>query len=396
MNKQPVVLIAANTSWSLYNFRLNLMRSIVKQGMRLVLTAPRDLFWDELAGEFEIIETRHLQRDGMSIINDLRLFREYGVMMKRLRPDVLLSFTVKPNVYAVRAAYRHGARVIPTVNGLGSAFGSRNLVSSIIRLLYRKPLRVASAVVFHNTDDRDQLVSEGLVEKTKCMVTPGSGVDLQAFRPSSRAAGRTRGPENDEDVTCRFLYFSRLLVEKGARDYVEAARRLKSSSGENNGGGFETGGVPAADNLAFSILGPASDSNPSAVHADEVNAWKKEGVVEYLGTASDVRPYLENHDVVVFPSYYREGIPRVLLEALAAGKPIITTDWIGCRETVREGKNGFLVPVRDVSTLAGAMERMARLTPEERAEMGKQSRLLAESVFDEKNVIKTYLDLIKK
>jgi glycosyltransferase involved in cell wall biosynthesis len=197
-------------------------------------------------------------------------------------------------------------------------------------------------------------------------VLPGSGIDLDRFRP-------TELPEQP-----RFLMIARLLGDKGVREYVEAARMLRTR-------------LPSA---SFTLLGELDRHNRSAVGAEELDAWVREGVVDYLGAVQDVRPHIRNSAAIVLPSY-REGLPRTLLEGAAMGRPLIGTDVPGCRELVRDGLTGFRCEARNSDSLAAAMERLARVRPEERARLGAEARLMAEREFDEAIVTRAYLEVVE-
>jgi glycosyltransferase involved in cell wall biosynthesis len=217
--------------------------------------------------------------------------------------------------------------------------------------------------------DHKELINRGIVEQARTELLPGSGVDFKHFAPRSRSAG-TRG--------FTFLFIGRLLKEKGVPEFVEAARSIRV-------------GNPTA---RFQILGFAGVSNPSAIELPELKRWVDEGVIEYLGEAVDVRPYIGDSDCVVLPSYYREGVPRSLLEAASMEKPVITTDMPGCRDAVLDGKSGFLIQPRDVSDLVAKMTTLMDLPEQEREAMGKYGRMHVQTNFDEQIVISRYLEVL--
>ena len=208
---------------------------------------------------------------------------------------------------------------------------------------------------------------KGLISRGKGFLTPGSGVDLKKFSSN-------RNPNGHDNEPISFIYIGRMLWEKGIGDYVSAARLVKKR-------------VTTAH---FSLLGPIDEGNPKGISHSTIEKWERDATIQYLGSTEDVRPYLDQADVFVFPSYYREGIPRALLEAMAMGKPIITTDSVGCREVVEHGRNGFLVPKRNPEALAGAILNMIGMDEKKREEMGRQSREMAELGYDERFVIDKY------
>ncbi len=217
----------------------------------------------------------------------------------------------------------------------------------------------------------EEFLRRSLAQAYKVQLIHGPGIDLQHFSPQAK---------NNASTEFVFLFVARLLREKGIHEFVEAARCLKGK------------GIKAT----FQVLGSTDPGNPTTISETTLNAWIQEGIIDHLGFLEDVRPVIANADVLVLPSYYREGVPRSVLEAMGMEKPIITTDHVGCRDTVEEEKNGFLVPPRDPLSLAAAMEKMLLLPPEQRLEMGQYSRKKAAEEFDDQWVIPQYLALIKE
>lgn len=362
---QPHVLIAINTSWNVVNFRAGLVRGLQAAGYGVSVAAPPDRFTpalEALGCRFYPVE---LQGHGRSPAADFRYMSRMFALLRRERADALLGFTVKPNVYGSLAAHALNIPVINNIAGLGVVFNERGATARIVNTLYRLALRRSHRVFFQNGDDRELFVRGGLVRAMQTEQLPGSGVDLGRFaeQPLPTAAPFT------------FLLVARLLKEKGLAELAEAAEALRAH------------GAP----VRVRVLGPHDPANPASVPAADLARWTAAGTVEHLGTADDVRSALAAAHCVVLPSYYREGTPRALLEALATGRPVITTDMPGCRDVVDDGVNGFLVPPRDAPALARAMARVAALPPAELAAMGRASRLKAERQYNEALVVRAYL-----
>jgi glycosyltransferase involved in cell wall biosynthesis len=364
-------VLSVNASWNVVNFRSGLIRGLRREGLEVVVVAPRDSSspaLDRLGVSYIPIE---MDNQGTSPPRDLRLLRDYWRILGRIRPDVFLGYTAKPNIYGSLAARSLGIPVINNVAGLGTAFIKRGWMERVVRRLYTHAFRRSSTIFFQNDTDREMFVDAGIVAADRTRLLPGSGIDLSHFRPVPVARGDGAG--------LRFLLVARLLWDKGVREFVEAARLVKRSR-------------PDAQ---FQLLGFLDVANRTAIPRAAVDAWVQEGVVDYLGTADDVRPAMAAADCVVLPSY-REGLPRVLLEAGAMAKPVIATDVPGCHHVVDEGVNGLLCAVRDPVSLSQAMLRMIALSGRERAAMGYAGREMVENRFDEKLVVERYLEAIEQ
>jgi glycosyltransferase involved in cell wall biosynthesis len=363
------VAISINASWNIINFRKGLIAGLQRAGYRVVALAPTDAYSPLLAD----LGVEHvpvaMDNGGVSPRRDLGLLLRYLAVLRRVRPAALLGYTAKPNVYGSLAAHLLGIPVINNVSGLGTAFIRQGLLARIVSGLYRIAFRRSSTVFFQNPDDRDLFVSAGIVAAEKTAVLPGSGIDLVRFAPAEPP------PPGERPFT--FLLVARLLWDKGVGEYVEAARLVRAANPD----------------ARFQLLGFLDVANRTAVPRDQVERWVAEGLIDYLGHADDVRPYLATADCLVLPSY-REGLPRTLLEAAAMGKPLIATDVPGCRHIATHGVNGYLCAVRDAGSLAQAMTRMLELPAAERLAMGRAARARAEAEFDECKVVGRYLDAL--
>jgi glycosyltransferase involved in cell wall biosynthesis len=281
----------------------------------------------------------------------------------------VLHFTIKPNIYGTLAARLAGIPSINNVSGLGTVFLIENLVSKVARGLYRLAFRYPHKVFFQNNDDRELFIRYGLIRPERTGLVPGSGVDLARFQPQE-GVGRPAG------APFTFLMVARVLYEKGIVEYFEAARQVQAALG--------------VDKVRFQLLGSVDEAGGIGVPRATFEQWLADGAIDYLGTSDNVAEHLHRADCVVLPSY-REGTPKTLLEAAACGKPLLTTDVPGCRETVQHGRNGYLCQVRDAADLAAKLRDMAQLSPARLAAMGQASRELAEEKFDEKLVLSQYL-----
>ena len=354
------VVVLGSLAQSLVNFRGHLLRRLRAEGHAVTACAGDDDPAVRRELESQGIAFRHvpMARTGRNPFQELGLVRRLVGLFDELKPDVLLTYTIKPVIYGGWAAARIGVpRRIAMITGAGAAFCpggvTRRVLKSIAVGLYRRSLPTYDRVVFQNPDDLAEFASLRLMRPERAVRVWGSGVDLDHFAVAPAPGGQPR-----------FLLIARLIREKGVADFVAAARILKRE-------------FPQA---VCQLLGPFYRS-PSAISERELEEWGGSGAIEYLGAAEDVRPALREAGVFVLPSYYREGVPRSIQEAMAIGRPIVTTGMPGCRETVIDGRNGFLVPPRDPAALATAMLTLAR-SPELRMQMGAESRHLAEQRFD--------------
>ena len=360
-----IIALASNNCWNLAHFRRPLIRELIARGARVVAIAPGDGEENKLTAMGAEHIPIELSRSGTSPLADFILTCRYRAILRTLRPDALLGFTVKPNVYASLAARGLGIRVINNVSGLGTAFLASGALQRLVSALYRAALHRSATVFFQNPDDRDLFVANRLVDAGRTALLPGSGIDLQRF---------TVAPRNAEGPSTRFLFVGRMLRDKGLRELAEAARVLRSQG----------------QLFSVALLGATDPANRSAIGDAELDSWVAAGLVERLGYADDVRPAVAAADCIVLPSY-REGLPRSLIEAAAMGRPVIASDVPGCRHIVVNGQTGWLVPARDPVALAQAMRAMIDRSATERAAMGKRARALAEREFDERLVVKSYL-----
>ena len=362
------IAVVLNTSWNIYNFRLNLVKALLEEGHEVIAIAPKDEYSSKLVEAGCVYEEVKMDSRGANPIKDIALTVELFRIYKRQRPDVILQYTIKPNIYGTFAASALKIPVINNVCGLGTAFLNKNLVSRIAITLYKLAFRFPKLVYFQNDEDKEFFIKSKIINKTKSDVLPGSGVDLKRFSPALN---------NKNNKPFTFLLISRLIHDKGILEYIDAIKILKSK------------GVDAK----FQILGQLDEKHARGIEYEIVLKWIKEDAVEYLGSTDDVRPYINNSDCVVLPSY-REGTPRSLLEAASSAKPIVTTDVAGCNNVVEHNVNGLLCEIKNPADLAEKMGKMLALDKNELSRMGNEGRNIVESRFGEKIVIDKYLSSI--
>lgn len=363
------VLLTVNAAWNILNFRLPLVTAMLSDGHEVIVLAPRD----DAVPQLEALgcQFHHLEMNvkGLNPLHEPKLMVTLNRHFRDLRPDVILSFTIKNNIFGALVARRCGIPFIPNVTGLGTAFLSGGLLERVAVMLYKMSFRKLPVAFFQNEDDRDLFVARDMVSKDQARLLPGSGIDLTRFAIEEFAG---------TDDQPHFLMIARLLRDKGVLEFVDAARRVKARHPE----------------VRFQLLGATDAENRTAIDAQTVADWTAEGVIEYLGTVSDVRPVIADAQCVVLPSY-REGAPRTLIEAAALARPVIATDVPGCRAVVDHGKTGFLCEVRSGESLAAACEAFLALTPDARRALGAAGRAKMEQEFDQSIVVQAYRGAIR-
>lgn len=363
----PKILVIGPYTRSVISFRGELIKEFVRRSYEVYVLAPETGYEKELAtigAEFIRIP---LKRNGFNPFTDIRLILFLYKTFNSIKPDKVFLYAIKPVVYGSLAAYYAGVKnIFSMITGLGYVFTGQGLRQKALRLLitrlYRRALAKNKKVFFQNPDDFNLFLNHGLVSADRTVLVNGSGVDLDTY-----------GYTDPLPDPVSFLLIARLIRDKGIVEYIEAAALLKKKYPQ----------------VVFKLLGPF-DSNPNAIKPEVLDKWLDAGVIEYLGETNDVRPYLAAASVYVLPSY-REGTPRSVLEAMSMGRPVITTEAPGCRETVLQGVNGFLVPVKDSAKLAEAMEEFIN-NPYIIEKMGQKSHELAREKYDVRKINRVILE----
>lgn len=369
--KQNHIALVTNTAWSMFNFRNNLIKNLIRKNIKVTIIAPEDEYSEKLREMgCETIEIC-ISAKGKNPKDEVKLLHSLFKIYKKIKPDFIIHYTIKPNIYGSISAHLANIPCISITTGLGYTFTKNNYVSRIARKLYQLAFRFPQEVWFLNEDDRKTFLSYELVKKENAVLLYSEGVDLQHFAPHPK-------PQPDDKI--RFLLIARMLWDKGIGEYIEAARIVRRQ-------------YPHA---VFQLLGACGVPNPSVIGREQIATWEQEGVIEYLGTTDDVRPLIAQADCIVLPSFYREGIPRTLMEAAAMAKPLITTDNVGCRDVVRDGETGFMCPVKDAQALVACCIRMLELPAAEREAIGQAGRSFMAEVFDEQKVIAQYMATLQK
>ncbi len=362
------IILFANTPWYLYNYCFPLAEAIKNRGNEILLVSPKGEYAERLISSGYRHISFPLQRRSINPLTELWSLLKLVQLYKVEKPDIVHNFTTKCIIYGSIAAHKNDiGQIVNSVTGMGYAFSGdqwiRRFLRAIIKLLYRKTL-VGTQVLFQNPNDRDEFISERLVTEEQTILIRSSGVNLEKFSYT---------PE--PDGVPLIILAGRLLYDKGVVEYVEAARIIKNRK------------IPAR----FALVGKPDPENPSSIPIEKLKSWHNEGAIEWWGWKEEMSQVYHQASIVCLPSY-REGVPKSLIEAAAAGRPIVTTDTPGCRDVVQEGVNGFIVPVRSTRELAEALQILI-MDKDLRQKMGREGQLIAGRDFDLRNVLLAVLEV---
>jgi len=364
------LIFSSNSSWSVYNFRCNLLTRLALLDTEIVIIAPDGPYLEKLNGLGYKTIPIQIDNSSRSILSNLRLFRDYFNIYNREKPDIVLHNAVKPNIYGALVCRILNIPVINNISGIGAIFMSGGFSTVLGKILYRVSQKKVHTVFLQNPTDYNLFVNNKLITAHQGQIIPGSGVDLERFRPVKKQSS---------NPATKFCFVGRLIGDKGIYEFIEAAKKVKQE------------GLDAS----FYILGELYLQHPTAVQQETLDQWVRDGILEFLGKSDHVEKELSQFDCIVLPSY-REGLSRVLLESCSMAIPAITTDVPGCVDVIEHGKNGFICRAKDSEDLYLQMRKFIDLSVEEREQMGAYGRLKIEQEFDENIVINHYLKAINQ
>lgn len=359
--KRKTVLILVNHEIVIYNFRKELVERLLKDGHRVIISSPGGEKIDkliEMGSEHDEVE---MNRHGINPIKELKLLKYYDRLMKKYRPDIVFGYTIKPNIHGAMAAKRHNIPFIANITGLGSAVENPGILQKITIQMYKVAFSEIQTVFFQNKENRQFFINNKIaVDKHKML--PGSGVNLNHFYLQEY-------PSTDNSI--EFVFISRIMKEKGIDQYLEAAEYITKKY----------------PNTKFHICGFCEEE-----YEEILEDYQNRGIINYHGMINDVREILKTTHCTVHPTYYPEGLSNVLLESAASGRPIISTDRSGTRETIDDGINGFLIEEKDTEDLIKKVEDFIKLSSEEKRKMGIKGREKVEKEFDRQIIVECYLE----
>lgn len=358
------IALVANSTWNIYNFRLNVIDKLLAEGHDVVVIAPIDEYveYKEKYPKVQHVNLRTLDRDSTNPLKDMILVAELIRKYKKIKPDLILHYTNKPNIFGGIAAKIAGVPSIAMVTGLGYAFIHKGWIRDVTTRLYRFVAGFHKKFIFENIEDRELFDQLGITSKDQGVSIKGCGVNTIYYHPYPNGQIIP-----GDEVT--FTFIGRLLYDKGIGEYVAAAKIIKEKYPK----------------VSFWIVGELDPDNPATVDKEDLVGWTANDIVEYHGFQRDVRPFIAKSDCIVLPSY-REAIPRTITEGMAMGKPVITTDTAGCREAVDIGRNGYLAEVKSTSSLRKVFEQFIQLSSDQRHKMGYEGRAKALEEFDDRKI----------
>lgn len=368
----PCIMFVASRDFALANSRSNLIKHFCNNGWRVVTVAHADQTTNTLKNLGAITEPLEFKRGGISLLSDWQTLKKLNDLYDLYKPEIVHLFHAKPIILGNLAARKHRQiKVVNTVTGLGHAFVSKKFIYNAALIGYKFALQRSSITIFQNESNQEFFTKKKLVEKGKTRLIVSSGVDVQKYQPNETLY-------NPNPNSVKILFASRLLKSKGIKDFLDAAAVLSSRN----------------RSITFQVAGEWDDTHPDAISREVIKKAVSQGNIEFLGYV-DLAKQLKKTDIFVYPSYYAEGVARVLLEAAASGVPIVTTNVPGCREVVQDGKNGILVEPHNTTELINAIENLINF-PDYRKAMGESGRYFVLTNFELAIITKAYLDVYRE
>jgi galacturonosyltransferase len=357
------ILILANSSTGLYDFRNELILELLREN-DVYISLPDEDKASQLSDEGCKVYHTDIDRRGVNPVTDINLLRGYNRLIKDIKPDTVLTYTIKPNIYGGMCCCRNKVPYIVNITGLGSVFENGGLVQKIVVFLYKSALKKAKCVFFQNKTNREIFKRLGIIKEQNTVLVPGSGVNLKlhSFEEYPK----------DGESPVKFLYVGRIMKEKGIDELLYAAKKLKADY----------------DNVEFEIVGRYEDE-----YKPIISEYEKQGIIHVVDYQKIIHPYYKSAWAVLMPSYH-EGMSNVILEAASTGRPVIASDIPGCREAFDDGVTGFGVKARDKEALYQALDRFMKLSYEDKVKMGQAARNKMINEFDRNQVVQAYISQI--
>lgn len=363
--KNKKILILANLDIGLYKFRKALIKELLDQGNEVYISLPKGMLIENLEKMgCHFIETP-IDRRGINPATDFKLMMRYFKMIRKIHPDLVITYTIKPNIYGGLAARIRRIPYAVNITGLGTAFQNENMIKKLVVFLYKLSCKKAKTVFFENAENKQVFLDNKIIKEAQTCLLPGAGIDLDEYKMT---------PYPEESRNIRFLFIGRVMKEKGVEELFKAAKNIKKVYPE----------------ASFDIVGPMEDD-----YKERINSLVRNGIIYYYGYQEDVKTFIKKCDCFVLPSYH-EGMANTLLESAAMGRPLITSRIHGCMEAVREGENGYLVDVKDVRGLEEKILEFIKLSYDKKKMMGEKSRKVMVEKFDKRKVVRMTVEGLER
>lgn len=359
------ILVLANSDIGLYKFRKELIEELIRQETKLYISLPYGEFVPLLENMGCVYIETHIDRRGVNPFIDIKLFINYLKIIRNIKPSIVITYTIKPNIYGGIAARILKIPYAVNITGLGTAFQDTNLIKKIVVLLYRIACKKSQVIFFQNDENKHFFISNKIIDEIRACKLNGSGVNLDEYNFCEY-------PENNGEL--RFLFIGRIMKEKGIDELLAVAKMIRKEY----------------SNVFFDIVGPIEDDDYSYL----IETMQNENIINYYGFQKDVKPFIKKSHCFVLPSYH-EGMANTLLECGAMGRPLITSNIYGCKEAVVHNKNGYLVNLKDINDLYCKIKKFINLSYQDKINMGIESRLHIEKVFDKKSVVERTISKLK-
>ena len=364
------IVIFSNSFWNLFNFRMPIINEL-KKNNKIILLAKKDSFYKKFF-RIKNITPRQLNfsSKSVSILSNFFLLVDIFFFLKKEKPDLLITFTIKPNIYGSISSRILNIQTISNITGLGTAFLKKNLFISFVKFLFKTSFKKSKIVFFHNSFEKNLFINSSIIKKDQAKIINGSGVDIKNFKKKIFSNSK---------ITNNFIFSGRMISDKGIYELIEAIKIVKRRY---------TG-------VQFSLFGILSNDNVGAISKETIKLWVNQGYIKFYPSVKNIDKKLSNFDCFIMPSY-SEGMSRSLLEAAASGLPILCSNIPGCKEIVKHDSNGFLFKSKNTKSLSNAIIKFINLSIHKRILFSKQSRYVIKNIFDEKKITKKYINYINE
>ena len=370
INNKNKILICANSSWNIFNFRYNLVKALINNNFEVLILSPHDEYSEKLINIGCKFHEINFNKSNIGLINNLLLIYKYFTIIKKLKPDLILAYTIKPNIFVSIISKFLKIKIYNIITGLGSSFLGNIIIKKLVIFFYKISLKNSNLIIFQNNDDMNLFKKYKILNKQTYEIILGSGVNTSFY---------SYYEIDKKKLDIKFLYIGRIIKDKGIYELITAFKNILSKNSNFN--------------LELCLLGSTDRHNPSNISLSEIKKWESDNIIKHIEYKKDIREYIKLSDCIILPSY-REGLPMSLLEASSCGRPMISTNVPGCKDVVIDNYNGYLCEKENSYDLQLKIEKFINTKIDIRIQMGINARENVIKKFDEKIIIDKYLKLI--